>query len=417
MEEPDYTMSADADGSRARPVVIPAERRADPPRAGGQFSGGRVLRRILRSRCLVYGVYVAIAFYATLDRIYDTRHTTFWIFRRSFWHLLKDTSLYAYYPAEQGAGAADLFKYSPTAAMLFAPIAAIPALPAMMLWTLLNSIGLCLALDWLLEERNARLAQWLLVFETLASVQAMQSNALLTAMMIAAFVLLERHRQVRAAAVAVVAGTFKLFPAGILLLGLCHPRRLRQTVIVVAVGLLAILMPLLLVAPSSLLHQYQGWLQVEVHDHADLLFGTSLMTFARHMFHASWPNLPWQVAGSVILLGTFFWRRDLWPEHQFRIQMLASLLAYVVLFNHQAERPTYVIAVTGVVIWYLGSRRDRFRTVVMLLSVGGLQTVPVFAAWLIMQHDLLRYPRLQQSSVTSLVPADAVGLQQSPTAK
>jgi len=352
------------------------------------------LRGFLASRWSVYTAYVAIAFYSTLDRIGpDSHHTTFWIFRWSFWHLLHNTSLYAHYPAQQGGAAVDLFKYSPTAAMLFAPIALLPSLPAMLLWSLVNALGLCLALEWMLDAGNARLAQWLLALETLAAVQAMQSNALLAALMIITFVAIERRQQVGAAVTAVAAGAFKVFPAGVLLLALCRPRRIRQALLTLGAAAVALVLPLLIVSPASLLAQYHGWYRIEAHDHADLEFGRSVMRLARDMLHVAWPNLPLQVAGTVALLLPVLWRRDCWDDARFRQLVFASVLAYVVLFNHQAERPTFVIAVTGVVIWYLGSRRDLFRTVIMLMCVGGLQTAPVFAAWLAMQHDLWRFPR------------------------
>lgn len=364
------------------------------------------LRGLLASRWSVYTVYVGIAFYATLDRIWPgSHHTTFWIFRWSFWHLRHNASLYAHYAAQQGGAAVDLFKYSPTAAMLFAPIALLPSLPAMLLWSLVNALGLCLALERLLDGADARLAQWLLALETLAAVQAMQSNALLTALMIITFVFIERRQQVGAAVAAVAAAAFKIFPAGVLLLALCRPHRLRQALLTLGAAAVALVLPLLIVTPASLLAQYHGWYQIEAHDHADLEFGRSVMTLARDMLHVAWPNLPLQVAGTAVLLLPVLWRRDCWTDARFRRLVFASVLAYVVLFNHQAERPTFVIAVTGVVIWYLGSRRDLFRTVIMLLCISGLQTAPVFAAWLVMQRDLWRFPRRVERTSGSELPA------------
>src|SRR5258708_21649892 len=85
----------------------------------------------------LYGLGVAIA---TIQRgVLSREHTTFTIFRQSFAHLARHQNLYAAYPAEQGAAAVDLFKYSPSAAMLFGALADIPYPLALLLWNALNT--------------------------------------------------------------------------------------------------------------------------------------------------------------------------------------------------------------------------------------------------------------------------------------
>jgi hypothetical protein len=358
--------------------------------------GARYLSAVQRfylSRWPIHSLYAGIAVFATYSRgIEDPRHTTFKIYRAAFWHLVRNLDLYAHYPAEQGARAVDLFKYSPTAALLFAPFAGLPMLPSMLLWSLLNSLGLCLALEKLLDLRQARAAQWLLLAETLASVQAMQSNAFIAALLILGFVAMERRRQLRAAAAIVTAAALKIFPAALLLLGLGQPRRPRFALIVTGVALAAFLLPLLVVSPAALVQQYDSWFAVESYDQSDLVFGLSVMHLLRHGLGVTWPNWPIQLLGTVAVALPGLLRRDRWRDPAFRLAMLSSLLAFMVLFNHQAERATFVIGVTGVVIWYLQSRQGPWRTTIMLLSVGGLQTVPLLAAWLAMQYELWRWP-------------------------
>src|SRR5438270_8195721 len=89
-------------------------------------------------------LYVAIALMVlalTAQRsFYPHDHWTFWIFRASFWHLLHQQDLYARY------GRHDLFKYSPTAALLFAPIAVPPFALALLIWNAVNAGALVYAL-------------------------------------------------------------------------------------------------------------------------------------------------------------------------------------------------------------------------------------------------------------------------------
>src|SRR5436190_20527526 len=79
------------------------------------------------TRRAVLALYIVTSLAVVVQRgILGPQHNVFRIFRQSFWHLLGGRNLYAAYPAEQGSAAGDLFKYSPTAALLFAPFAAPP---------------------------------------------------------------------------------------------------------------------------------------------------------------------------------------------------------------------------------------------------------------------------------------------------
>jgi hypothetical protein len=104
-------------------------------------------------------------------------------------------------------------------------------------------------------------------------------------------------------------------------------------------------------------------------------------------------------------------RRDRWDETRFRFLYLCSLLLYVVLFNHQAERASYLIGFTGATLWVAGSPRERWRVVlygVAFVTIPLMSTlipgpiirtptvvlyrlaVPCLAIWIAIQWELLR---------------------------
>jgi hypothetical protein len=65
---------------------------------------------------------------------------------------------------------------------------------------------------------------------------------------------------------------------------------------------------------------------------------------------------------------------------------------YSVLFNHQAERPSFVISSAGVAIWCvtppLGASMVWPRTVLALSAVIGLRTPPLLLVWMVAQLEL-----------------------------
>lgn len=331
----------------------------------------------------------------------------FEIFRAASRNLVIGRNLYASYPGELQ----DRFKYSPTFALLFAPLAAVPWPLALFLWSALNALLLFTAIERLLDPPAARLALTCLLPEVLRSMQNAQSNALVAALIIFVFLALERGRVWRAAAAAVLGGFVKIFPLAALTFAI--PRR--QTLLIGiaggALGLALMLAPLLVTTPTLLLAQYQWWSGIESADAQQRWY--SLMEVLHRWLGVDWPNWPVQLAGAIALLTPVALRRDRWTDHRFRIEFLCSVLLFVSLFNHQAERSSYLIAFVGATIWFVNGRRTTGRTVlfaIAALTIPLMSTLlpvpevlrsppamlyrlalPILAIWVLIQWDLMRW--------------------------
>jgi hypothetical protein len=308
----------------------------------------------------------------------------FVIFRTSHLHLLTGRDLYAPDPERYH----DLFKYSPTFALLFGPFARLPTPAALLAWNLLNALLLFYAVDRLLPRRQAAVALALLSVGYAVTTDGSQSNPLVAALIVLAFEAFERREQVRAAL------AFAVF----------HPRRVRFTLIfLAALGLVAAL-PLLVVAPGALAAQYESWARVEAVDALDR--GRSALEELHRWLRVDWPNWPVQLAGTALLLLPVLLRPARWRDADFRRTFLCSVLIYVVLFNHQAERESYVIASTGLAIWYAPSRPRPLSALLALATLLIAQPLPFLIAWLVMQAQLLD---LRLGEIPALARAAAAG--------
>lgn len=335
--------------------------------------------RVLRA--LVYTVTAVMVIGLTAQRsFYPHPHWTFWIFRASFWHLVRGQNLYARY------GDHDLFKYSPTAALLFAPFAWPRFAVGLLLWNALNAAALIAAMNRLVKPKDHTLALLLVLPELFVALQASQSNALVAALIITAYVAFEQGRQFLAALPIALGVAIKIFPIAALSLALFHPRRARLVLMFSISAVLLVLLPLAVTPPSTLLAQYAWWRAVESVDAVAL--GASVMRVLHEGFGVTWPNWPVQLAGTIALLLPLL-RRHQWGDRKFRVTYLSSLLVFMVIFNHQAERPSYIIAATGVAIWFLESPRDRARLSLALFSLTGLLAWGYLPVWLVMQGELL----------------------------
>jgi hypothetical protein len=361
---------------------------------------------------VIYGVAaLAVAYQRTVL----SRENNFVIFRGAFDHLIAGQDLYAAWPALHE----DFFKYSPTFAFLFAPFAMLPSTLGYMLWALVCAGAVCWGFVRLLAPRDAYLALLIALLPIVGDLQRSQSNALCAGLMLIAWSAYERRNQ-WGAATAIAAGTFvKLFPAAAFAGAIFHPRKVCMGLISAATGVIGVALPLIAISPASLAMQYRSWHAIETRDTAPLArYGAGgadlyagLMGQFRVWWGVDWPHWPTQLIGVVILLLPLAvqWRRR--DDPHFRQLFLASILVFCVLFNHQAESPSFVIAMVGMSLWYAISPRTGWRTALMVVAfavvnLGStdlmprawyrayyvpylLKTVPLIPLWLVMQAELL----------------------------
>lgn len=371
------------------------------------------LTRLTRARRWLLALYVASAALVTIQQAILGRSNNFSVFRSATANLLAARDLYAAHPEQHF----DFYKYSPTFALLFAPLAYLPFALAFFCWSLLNALLLWYALDRLLPERQATLAIGLLYLEVLFAMQYGQSNSLVAALMVLAFLAVQRSRQLEAATEIALGASIKLFPLAVLAVAGLHPRRVRFSLIFLGVVAVFVALPLLAVSPQELIAQYRSWRAIEAAD--ALGRGYSLMQYLYMWFGADWPNWPVQLAGTAALFLPVALGRAHWSDPEFRRLFLCSLLVYVVLFNHQSERATFIIAYAGIVIWYVGSPRSRLRTGILTLMLlvmvvhdvdvvprwvkpeilipYRIKGIPCLVAWFVIQAELLARARRGES--------------------
>lgn len=299
-------------------------------------------------------VYVVTAMIATTICI-GRQCNNFLIFRSAFHHVVSGVDLYTLHPNEH----ADLYKYSPTFALLFAPFALLPYNAAIAAWNLLTVLSIFGALRWALAPGDRLVAIQLTGLGLITTIDGTQTNGLITALIVFAFAALERDR-IRIAAAAIAAGTMiKLFPAAALAFAL--PRRDWRRFAVAFGAAIAILvtLPIVVTSASALMAQYRSWYSMGSVDAMDR--GASVMRLMHDLTGYAGPNWPVQVVGTVLLMLPL--ARGKWGDPVHRRSFLASLLVYSVIFNHKAEHPSFIIALVGIAIWYAAGARSTAKTV------------------------------------------------------
>ena len=304
-----------------------------------------------RVEWLVASLWVIAVVAATIQQGVAQQNNNFLIFRAASIHLLHGQDLYAAYPALHF----DFYKYSPSFALLFLPFAVLPFALSMLLWNALNAGVLWIALGMVLPRRGALVARAIVFLDMLGSLQNVQSNAFVTALIILTFIAYERRHTVLGSFAADIGAAIKVFPLAGVSFALFHPRKLRVA-IAITLGMAAlVLLPLLVTSPATLLAQYESWRAIESKDALDR--GFTVMQMVQLALRQDWPNWPQQLGGVLLLVAPVLVRRERWREWSFRLTYLCSVLVFCVIFNHQSESPTFVIAAAGAAIWFAALER------------------------------------------------------------
>lgn len=324
-------------------------------------------------------VVAAVAVVVTVQQYARDGYNNYSIFASSLKVLLSHESLYVPHPALHD----DLYKYSPTFPLFMAPFTWQPAVTGLLCWNLLNALALVAAVRAVLrDDRRVLVATAILLIELVTSLQNTQSNALVAALVVFAFVELERKRPWSAGLL--IAGGFflKVYGAAVAVLAVLYPRRVRVAGATVAWTAVLACAPLVVLSWPELVRQYAEW--VGVSETFPVARNASVMRVWARYIDADVNPLMIQGIGALIFLAPFA-RVRAWRDPAFRLGLLCSLLVALVIFNNSAEPPTYIIAVTGGALWYAAgpnrSRLDGALWLAVLLAVSLVSTDVYPRAW------------------------------------
>jgi len=393
-----------------------------------------VIQTLWKRDSTLWVAYTLVALIVSIHAVWKgpngygyTSYENYVIFKNSFLHLAQGLNPYAGFPAEQW----DLFKYSPAFSVAMAPFSALPDLIGLALWNLLNALPLLWVILKIpaLTPQQRRFMAWFVLPELIVSLQNSQSNGLTAALILLTWVALEMQKPVRAAWWAVAGGFVKIFGVLALLPACIYPQRQKLIPSAAVWTILLVAVPLLVVSPEHLWQVYRWWGELLRDDHSASV-GLSVMGWLQTWFGWHAPKTAVLFTGFALLAAgvwAVFQRRadtsDGLPPVQDRIRLWASLLLWVVVFNHKAESPTFVIAMSGAALWYLSVPQPArwmkilLWTAFVMASVSPtdifprilreefvqpyvLKAVPCIAIWIVLTIQLLR-PKNREQTLTT----------------
>jgi hypothetical protein len=101
-------------------------------------------------------------------------------------------------------------------------------------------------------------------------------------------------------------------------------------------------------------------------DHA-VSYGYSVMGWLNSWFGIVINKFYLVLTGALAFLVPFL-KINNFKYFKFRILTLASILIWIVIFNHKAESPTFIIAMAGVSLWFVASPKNYLNVVLFVFA-------------------------------------------------
>jgi len=380
-------------------------------------------KKVRTLRFLVLTLYIFCALFASinayiLEQKYNPEGTpekmkygNYVQFKLSWSHLSQGKDLYTLIPGEHY----DYFKYSPTFAFFFGCLAWLPDVIGLTLWTLLNTLLLFFAIKYLpgISDRNKNYLLLFILIELMTSLQNMQSNALIAGLLIFSFICLERRKYLPATLFIVLTVYIKLFGGIAFLLFFLFPKKWKLFLYSLLWIIVLFILPLPLTGAEYLKSLYISWFHLLSTDHSASL-GFSVMGWLSTWFHAG-INKDLIVLLGAILCSIPLFVKEKFKNLDFRLLMLSSILIWIVIFNHKAESPTFIIAISGVAIWFFFRKTTPLNLSLLIIAFiftslsatdlcpryihdniierYAIKAVPCILIWFKILWDIFRLPR------------------------
>ena len=318
------------------------------------------MKKIFFSKTALYIVFTLVTVVASVHKMLlgfnqdgYSKYENYRIFKYAWHYFIIGQNPYTNHPETW-----DLYKYSPAFCVAMAPFYAVPDWIGLIVWNLTNVLALLFTILILpgFSPQKRIIIAWFVFPELIIAVQSAQSNALMAALFLLGYIGLEHKKSFASAGWIMSSAFIKIFGIFAALLAVFYPKQWKSFGFSLIVwGLVFALFPIVFTGWPHLKQLYFWWWELLRNDHSAST-GLSVSGWLHTWFGLQPPKFWITAIGlSIQLLAVLVQAY----RKQSVIPILASLLIWVVIFNHKAESPTFIIAVTGAAIWYFSIKNPK----------------------------------------------------------
>lgn len=320
----------------------------------------------------IFGIYFLVAAASAIAKYLGgpLKYNNYLIFKNVFVNTLSERNIYSYYPDAYF----DSNHYGILFSIIIAPFALLPDWFGMVLWNVANAAVFIYAIHKLpFSNQYKAFFAWLCLQEFITAAVSLQFNIALTGLLMLSAVYVYEGKEAKSA-IAILIGFFvKLYGIAGLSSFFFIKNKLRFIGAFIAVAVLFFILPMIISSPGFGLRSYADWYQsLSEKNMSNQVLGNrqdySLMGIVRRISGAEISNLTFLLPG-IVLFGLPYLRIKQYKNLAFQMMILASTLLFIVLFSSGSESPTFIIAVSGVMLWFLMQKEKTAVDIALLVFV------------------------------------------------
>lgn len=326
----------------------------------------------LKSPNTLLGLWLVLGFISGIAKLHH--HNNFAIFRHVFWHTIQGKSLYDYYPEEYF----DHNLYGPIFSAIIAPFAMIPEIPGLILWC----TALAMFMYWAIRKSTFSDYQqvfilWFCAHELLTALFMQQFNVAIAGIMLLSYHFVRKERDVWATFFIVIGFLVKLYGIVGLAFFLFSKHKVRYALSFIGWLIVLSCIPMLYSGFEYQITQYKEWIEClsgkNVENGDSIAQNISLLGMVHRISGLQFSDLFIIIPG-MALFAIPYLRIKQYANEGFRQTILASALMFICLFSTGTESSGYIIALTGVAIWFTASPWQRNKCDIALMVFAFILT-------------------------------------------
>ena len=296
------------------------------------------------------------------------------IYKGVFAHILKQVNLYALHPLDHW----DSNHYGPVFGLIIMPFTFFPDALGVPLWVCLQAFVLYKALTLLPIKIQYK---WILlaicIVDLMTASASVQINPSVIGMMILSWYFVKKDEVIWATLFVMLGAFIKLYGIVGLTFWVFSDSKIKYIGYAIMWAIILFILPMAFSSPEFIIQSYQDWFESLTHKNVvnqqvangagTTMQDVSLMGLVRRI--GGFPNIPgaYFIIPGFILQMIPLLRFKQYSNLIFQLRYLASLTIFVVIFSSSSESPTFIIAVSGVAIWFISQKHPIENWVKILL--------------------------------------------------
>lgn len=307
-------------------------------------------------------IYIAVAILISLKIYFLETWDNYDCFSASFGHLIRNLDLYLAYPLEYHT----LYNYSPSFAVLMGVYDYFPDSIGILLWNLTHTLVFVITIHLLpIDEQKKNFLLWFSLIEFITAAENVQTNASAVALIMLVFIFQQKGNTTLSSLFFAIGIFFKIYilTAGVFFI--CFPKKIPFALKVIFWSVILFCLPLIFISPEQLYFLYGSWierLQKQSDRHSLSILGVIDLLHFEGLKH-SYVILAGLLTTLFVLV-----KKEAYQDKNFQLVYLGAILMFTIIFNPGVESPTYIIAIPGVVLWYLYTQKEKWH-IYLLISV------------------------------------------------